>query len=163
MKKITSLILAVLTVAAIFTSIASAMTPYITYTYSIDGEILESPDAYVPDNTIDSDYIGLEEPMSDLRDVEVDDEMNVYITDAGQNRILVLDRYYKYKHEIATFVNEHGVPDSFSNPAGVFASKDYIYVCDSSNSRIVMFDRDYNYVKSVQQPSSALFEQDDIY
>ena len=37
----------------------SAATPYYTYTYSIDGRDLRSPDAYVPDREVNSDYMGL--------------------------------------------------------------------------------------------------------
>lgn len=163
MKRFIAIVLAAISLAACFAGSASAMTPYITYTYSIDGNILESPDAYVPDLTVDSDYMGLTDPLADVRDVEVDDEMNVYIVDAGTNRIVVLDRYYKVKAEIDSFVNEQGVPDTFNNPSGIFVSPEYIYVCDTSNSRIVILNRDFTYHRTVQQPSSSLFETDDIY
>ena len=164
MKKFIAIVLAVISFAMCLAPSASAMTPYITYTYSIDGTILKSPDAYVPDATIDSSFMGLEKALADVRDVEVDDEMNVYITDAGTNRLIVLDRYYKVKAEIEEFVNDQGVPDKFNNPSGIFVSDKYIYVCDTSNSRIVMLNRgDYSYHKIVQQPSSSLFESDDIY
>ena len=164
MKKFIAIVLAVISFAVCLAPSASAMTPYITYTYSIDGTILKSPDAYVPDATIDSSFMGLEKALADVRDVEVDDEMNVYITDAGTNRLIVLDRYYKVKAEIEEFVNDQGVPDKFNNPSGIFVSDKYIYVCDTSNSRIVMLNRgDYSYHKIVQQPSSSLFESDDIY
>ncbi|MBQ7827566.1 MAG: hypothetical protein IJ386_04800, partial [Clostridia bacterium] len=108
MKKFIAIVLAVISLAGCFAGSASAMTPYITYTYSIDGDILESPDAYVPDLTVNSDYMGLSDPLVDVRDVEVDDEMNVYVVDAGSNRVVVLDRYYKVKAEITQFVNEQG-------------------------------------------------------
>ena len=163
MKKFIAIVLAVMSMATCFAGSVSAMTPYITYTYSIDGTILESPDAYVPDLTVDSDYMGLETPLADVRDVEIDEDMNVYITDAGTNRLIVLDRYYKVKAEIESFVNDQGVPDKFNNPSGIFVAEDYIYICDTSNSRIVMLNRDFTYHKTIQQPSSSLFETDDIY
>ena len=37
----------------------SAATSYYTYTYSINGKDLRSPDAYVPDMEINSAYMGL--------------------------------------------------------------------------------------------------------
>jgi len=143
MKRILSFILAVVTVAGMLVTGSTALTPYITYTYSIDGDILKSPDAYVPDAVIDSDVMGLSKhPLEDVRDVDVDDRGNVYIVDMREtekDRIVVLDRYYKYKTEISVFNNEHGVPDTFNNPGGVFVTDDFLYVCDSSNSRIVIF------------------------
>ena len=166
MKKFIAVVLAVISLAAALVGPASAMTPYITYTYSINGDVLESPDAYVPDVTVDSKYMGLDPktPLADVRDIEVDDEENIYIVDGGLNRIVVLDRYYKVKSEIDSFVNHQGVPDKFNSPTGVFVSDEHIYICDTSNSRIVMLNKaDYSFYKIVQQPTSPLFESDDIY
>ena len=47
----------------VFTLIANAAAPYQTYTYSIDGTALYSPDAYVPYKSVDSDAIGLSDPV----------------------------------------------------------------------------------------------------
>ncbi len=164
MKRILSLLLAAITLVSVFCIGSSAMTPYLTYTYSIDGTILESPDAYVPEATVvDSDYIGLATPLGDVRDVEVDEDENVYIVDAGSNRLVVTDSFYKLKFIIDTFVNEQGVPDTFNNPSGVFVGNGKIYVCDTSNSRIVIFYTDGTYYKTLQAPKSSLFEQGDIY
>ena len=190
MKRILAVILAIMSVACMLVGSAGASTPYITYTYSIDGDILESPDAYVPDAVVDSDVMGLKDPLGDVSDVEVDDEQNVYIVDRnynafGDDRIIVLDRYYKVKAEITGFVNDQGVPDSFNDPKGIFVSDKYIYICDASNSRIVMLYKDpnalggnastkgededslvldqYPYYKVVYQPTSQLFESDDIF
>ena len=90
--KIICLAFAVLLVASIPLSAANS---YQTYTYSIDGTPLDSPDAYTPILTVDSAYMGLKEPISDPRDLEVDEDLNVYIADAKNNRIVCLDRYYK--------------------------------------------------------------------
>ena len=149
----------------IFANVISAVTPYSTYTYSINGDVLESPDAYVPDAIVDSEYIGLDEDslIDALADVEVDDKNNVYLVETTQNRVIVLDRYYKLKYQITEFVNEQMIPDKFNNPQGVFVSSEYIYVCDAGNARIVMFDLDGNYVKTVLAPESNLFDEGDIY
>jgi len=163
MKRLITIILTVVTVALALVAPAAATVPYITHTYSIGGAILESPHAYVPDATIDSEIMGLEVGLSDVRDVEVDDNNNVYIVEAGNNRIVILDRYYHIKMEVDEFINEHGVPDSFNNPSGIFVSKEKVYVCDTTNSRIVVFDRDMKYLRTIQAPTSQLFEQDDIF
>ncbi len=49
--------------AMIFANVISAVTPYSTYTYSVDGVVIESPDAYVPDAIVDSEYIGKDEDL----------------------------------------------------------------------------------------------------
>ena len=165
MKKLIKILTFTFICAMIFANVISAVTPYSTYTYSINGDVLESPDAYVPDAIVDSEYIGLDEDslIDALADVEVDDKNNVYLVETTQNRVIVLDRYYKLKYQITEFVNEQMIPDKFNNPQGVFVSSEYIYVCDAGNARIVMFDLDGNYVKTVLAPESNLFDEGDIY
>ena len=42
---------------------------YSTYTYSIDGELLNSPDAYVPDVRIDYKTLGLDKEFNTPSDI----------------------------------------------------------------------------------------------
>ena len=52
-----------------------------------------SPDAYTPDRQIDSNYMGVTPAIDDPRDLFVDQYKNIYIADAANNRIVVLDRF----------------------------------------------------------------------
>ena len=163
MKKFSRVLLTALASLMIFTGIVGAAAPYATYTYSSEGFVLNSPEAYVPDMVVDSGYMGLDKPFDDPRDLFVDPDQNVYLVDAKNNRVLCMDRYYKFRFEIANFINSQGVPDSLSDPSGVFVNDNYIYVCDSNNNRIVMFDREGNFAKIVPQPVSDLFDEGAIY
>ena len=166
MKKVTSIIclaFVLMMIISCFSMPVSAAKPYQTYTYSSDGFALLSPDAYTPIQTVDSDYMGLKEAIDDPKDLVVDDEKNVYIADSKGNRIVVLDRYYKLKFIISTFINEYGIEDELTAPAGVFVTKDTIYVCDTDANRIVTFDREGNYLKIIPQPESNLFDDDAVY
>ena len=147
----------------ILPSIVSAATPYATYTYSAQGQVLTSPAAYVPDTVVDAGYMGIAGTIDDPRDLFVGPDERVYIVDAASASVQVLDRYYKFLFEIKSFTNEHGVPDTFLNPSGVFVNDNYIYVCDTDNNRIVMFDTEGNYVKIIGKPVSNLFEEGSIY
>ena len=140
-----------------------AITPYSTYTYSIDGFALMSPDAYVPDRQIDSAYMGVTPAIDDPRDLVADQDNNLYIADAANNRIVVLDRYFKLKFYINSFVNSNGVPDSLKNPSGVFVTEEKIYVADTDNNRIVMFERDGSFYKVIEEPDSDVFPEGSIY
>jgi hypothetical protein len=145
MKKLSAILCIVFIAIMVLALPVSAATPYQTYTYSIEGQALHSPDAYAPAKTIDSTYIGLldKEVMRQMypdlgnkdlearmvafeeaADLETDDLGNVYIADSKNNRILVLDRYYKLKFIIESFVNGNGVEDRLKNPKGVFISPD---------------------------------------
>ena len=99
-------------------------------------------------------------------DIEVDASGNVYIADVKNNRIVVLDRYYKIKFIIASFVNDQGITETLSEPTGVFITEDNeltgrqgrIYVCDTNAGRIVTFDHDGNFVDIINAPESPLIE-----
>lgn len=174
MKKINAVIASLMLLLMLLPTVVCASTPYSTYTYSIDGEVLESPAAYVPDAVIDSEYIGqLDEEdklvsLGEIRDIFIDPDENIFLVDATNNRIVILDKYFKFKAELAEFVNEHGVPQTFNSPSGVFVSDELIYVCDTNNNRIVIFEREDEegniaYHKTVLAPKSELFGDTDVY
>ncbi|MBQ9080146.1 MAG: YIP1 family protein [Clostridia bacterium] len=166
MKKVTSIICLVFVLTmlvSLFALPTSAAKPYQTYTYGIGGYALNSPDAYTPLMTVDSNYMGLKTAIDDPKDIVVDDEENIYIADSKGNRIVVLDRYFKLKFTISNFINEYGIEDEFTAPAGVFVTEDTIYVCDTDANRIVTFDREGNYKKIIPQPESTLFDEDAVY
>ena len=166
MKKITKilcLIFAVVMVASGMVAMAGAGSAYQTYTYSISGYPLLSPDAYTPDTVIDSAYMGLDIPLNAASDLETDDNNNVYIADTKNNRIVCLDRYYKLRFIISTFKNDQGVPEILTEPQGVFVTDENIWVCDTGASRLVVFDLDGNFERIIQAPRSTLFEAGSLY
>jgi len=165
MKNIVRIVALVFAAIMLFAVPVSAAKPYQTYTYSIDGFPLNSPDAYTPIMTVDSKYMGLSKAFDDPRDLFVDKDMNVYLVDAKNNMVHVLDRYYKLKFSIgsAKFINDQGVYDELTNPSGVFVTDDTIYVCDTDANRIVTFDLKGNFQKIIPQPESELFTEGSVY
>ena len=159
-------LLMVLTAACLTASAGSA---YQTYVYDVYGDALYSPDAYTAISSIGSDYMGLELPIENPGDMVTDEALNVYIADTGNNRIVVLDRYYKVNFTITTFSNDQGVPDKLTAPQGVFVSEanekygKLIWVCDTGSNRIVVFDEFGNFQRIVEEPESSLFDQDSVY
>ena len=102
MKKLISIFAIFFVLVTVFALPAGAAKTYQTYTYSIDGYALHSPDAYTPIKNVSSADMGLDELALDTpRDIVVDEKDNVYIADTGNSRIVVLDRYFKFKFEIA--------------------------------------------------------------
>jgi len=162
MKQLKTILLIALTLVMLLPTAVSAATPYSTYTYSSQGEVLTSPAAYVPDTVVDASYMGVA-VFDDARDMFVGPDGRIYFVLGAHNTVLVCDRYCKYLFSITSFTNEHGVPDGFSNPSGVFVNEENIFVCDTDNNRIIMFDTDGNYVKIIPKPESNLFEDGDIY
>ena len=148
----------------------NAAIPYSTYTYSIDGLVLDSPDAYVPSGNSAHTFItmGLDKDLNAPSDVESDKAGNIFITDKGNNRIVALDKFYKLKNNgyIEGFINSDGVEDSFNTPTSTFVvdNGDYrgLYVCDKGNKRIVVFDPEtLEFIRIIDQPKSELIDSYD--
>ena len=168
-NKILCTFCALLMVLTAFCVTASAGSAYQTYVYDVYGDALYSPDAYTAISSVGSDYMGLELPIENPGDMVTDEALNVYIADTGNNRIVVLDRYYKVNFTISEFSNDQGVPDRLTAPQGVFVSEPnekygkLIWVCDTGSNRIVVFDEFGNFQRIVEEPESSLFDQDSVY
>ena len=170
-KKLTRALVFVCALLMVLPLGINAAIPYSTYTYSIDGLVLDSPDAYVPSGTGSHNFttMGLAVDMQAPSDIEADKDGNVYITDKGNNRIVVLDKFYKIRGEngyIKDFINSDGVEDTFNTPMSTFVVDDGdfkgIYVCDKGNKRIVVFDPDtLEYIRTIEQPKSELIDSYD--
>ena len=171
-KNILKVVILTLAVVLLFGSISVyASNPYETYTYSIDGIPLKSPDAYDVYDALSSSDIGLTDAklggkeLGETTDIVCDSEGNVYVVDKGNSRIIVLDSSYTAVAVIDSFVDSvSGQVETFSKPQGMFitdASKtssgeSLIYVCDTGNQRIVVLDRDYQHVNTFNCPDSPL-------
>ena len=174
MKRIQSallIVLALIMLGSALTVGVSASSAYQTYTYSIDGTALYSPDAYNAEMTVDASAMGVEK-LNNPGDMVTDDEGRVYIANTGNNEILILSRYYKLEGKISTFINDKGNPDAFDQPSGVFVTEGgteenpngEIWVCDTNQNRLVVFDRrTYEFRRIVDQPQSQLFDDDAVY
>lgn len=178
MKKFARICTFALLLVLLFGCTAPAMAAsFTTYTYSIDGFFTASPHAYRPEGQYDYTKMGITGDLSSPADLETDADGNVYIADSGNNRILVLDKYLKFKYEIKNFVNQNRVPDSFRTPKGVFIKdtpmedgtvKRLIYVADTFNNRIVVFAANETntgalFYQMVKEPKSDIMPEGSIY
>ena len=170
-NKIVRIFVLVCALMMLLPMVASAAIPYSTYTYSIDGLVLDSPDAYVPSGSGAYNFtaIGMDSDLNAPSDIEADSEGNIYITDKGNNRIVVLDKFYAFKGYIDKFVNSDGVEDSFDIPMSTFVAEyegrddiNGLYVSDRGNKRLVVFDKDtLEYIRTIEQPRSELIDSYD--
>lgn len=168
-----------LAVLILGSTIASAVTPYTTYTYDVFGKKTESPDAYVPLKVINS--ASIQQSLVDKKnenaaatyssftsfsnpsDIFVDDLNYIYVSDTDNNRIVILDEEGNLVRIISTFVNEFGVSDSLATPRGLFVTETEIYVADSGSARIVVFDKLGNFVTIVPEPAADVFPEASVY
>ena len=172
MKKKYSIVLLLLVAVLLlpaFAIPASASSAYQTYTYSIGGQALLSPDAYSARYPVlTSDEIGLIKAtrvaLKNPNDLIIDAEGRCFIADTDNNRIVALDRNFNFLYTISGFINDRGIEDALSAPQGVFAFRDQLWVCDTENRRLVVFNRTTTeFVRIVSEPESQLFNESTLY
>ena len=185
MKKIKSMLALIAVLLLLVGSVpVSAITPYATYTYDIDGSYMESPHAYVPLTVIDSETLELVVPINSPKDFYVHEFTNengeadaiICLSDAGNKRVIVINSEYKVIGIITNFINEWGVKDAIADPAGLFVDNNNIlYVCDTTNYRILTFDLndktlnettglyDYGFVKTYGEPEGDVFAEGTVF
>ena len=184
MKKFISVLCLLFVLITVVALPVEAASMYQTYTYSIDGKALHSPDAYVAQTTVDAAAMGLDFSLLDAKDIAVDEDGNVYVVDTGNSRVICLDPYYRVRKFadgsdmiIDTFLNGQAIEDNFNEPEGIFVSKSReiggevvpgrIFVCDTKNFRIVTFTMDGllegKCESIIGKPESQLFESDSVY
>lgn len=143
--------------------ISAASTPYATYTYTIDGDTRTSPAAYVPDRSINNYDMNMETPLKNAKDIFYGPDEKIYIADAGNSRIVVLNKSSIYQYEISEFDNENGVPDKLNECEGVFVTTKNIFVCDTKNARIVVFDIEGNFDHIIYAPTADVMGSDTLF
>jgi hypothetical protein len=156
MKRIALFVNTILVILAL-TLTVSAQEPYKNYTYSRQEVSNAEPQAYLPDKVITGSSIGIAD-FSAPKDIFVTKNNQIYISDTGNNRIIVMSEDYKLIKIIDKFINK-GIEDKFNNPQGIFvADNNVLYVADTMNKRVVVLDSNQNLVKVYTKPNSVYFE-----
>ena len=160
MKKFTSVILLILSLTMIVSAMTvgvAASSAYQTYTYSISGFALYSPDAYSAEQALIYSDMGLPMDFKNPKDMITDKDGNIYIADTDNNQIAILNRYFEFQTYITTFYNAAGNNDRLVAPQGVFVTDDSIWVCDTGNNRLVEFDKKtLDFKQIIDPPESQL-------
>ncbi|MDD6236800.1 MAG: YIP1 family protein, partial [Clostridiales bacterium] len=140
-KKLFSIVLCV----CLLTSAAQAIGPafsdltYESYTYSAEDEPLLVPAPYTDIRVITGADLQLN-AFSELSDIVYDGNGQIYMSDTGNNRIIITDAAFSKATVLQNFDND-GISDSFNRPVGICINDTTLYVADSENARILSFDR----------------------
>lgn len=127
-----------------------------TYVYNEYGETVNAPSAYLCSLVLRGRDLGLGD-FSKITDLYVNGD--VYISDSGNNRIVVLDAQYN-PVRIISEVTENGVQTPLSSPSSVFLADGLLYICDTGNSRVIAVDENNCVVKVFRKPASDLLTED---
>lgn len=150
-------------VCSTLTAAAQTTAPYQNYVYSESGTAMEGPQAYLPETEI----FGQNLPcgaFSGATDLDTDKNGDLYILDAGNNRIVVLNKDLEYKKEISCIFKEGDTLNTLSNAQGIAVSDENVYVCDTDNSRVLGFDKKSGkLVSNIGTPESKSLSSDFVF
>lgn len=137
----------------------SAFAPYNSYLYDEKGETVHIPHSYLPTGylTGDSWNVGA---MSAPEDMMVADDGHVYISDTGNNRVLIVEPDLSAATALTEFMY-NGELLTLNAPLGIYASTDgRLYICDTGNRRVLVSDMQGQVSLIVTKPTSEEFEQE---
>jgi len=156
-KRIISILIIIISAATALPLVAFAddSVPYDTYAYDHWEYIVFTPAPYVPGETISGISLGIG-ALSDPQGIFTAHDNAVYITDTGNNRIIILEPDLHTVRDVITTFNNDGRTDSFNKPRGVAVTTDgIIYVADTENRRIVALDGQ-DVIKTIANPESEM-------
>ena len=104
-----------------------------SYVYNYEGEALKTPDAVTVKCYADVSNAGFSK-LNQPQDMDADANGNLYIADTDNNRIVVLDKYYKYLKEYSSVNMPDGTTNQLKEPKGIYCCENgKIYIADSGN------------------------------
>ena len=165
MKKLCSLGLAILLAlcAGITVGAASVVAPYDNYTYSADGSVIVSPQAYLPEEIIYGHDLGLED-FAAATDIDCDKDGNLYILDSGNNKVIVLNPDLTLNRAIDVKQTlKDGTEIVLADARGITVANDRIFICDSENLRVLVLDMNGKYIEQITAPVSRALDENFIY
>ena len=155
MKKIFSVVCILFVAVMVLALPISASTPYQTYTYSIDGKALHSPDAYTPERNVDANYMGLTNAdtlckyhpdFAELaKDMNAKKEAFDKIAATSKAGKSDYDTAKKdYDAAVKAYNDEYAFLSKLRKPTDIEVDANgNVYIVDRDNSRVVVLDRYY--------------------
>jgi tetratricopeptide (TPR) repeat protein len=134
---------------------AYAELPYTTYSSDTNDVWIRTPNAFVPKAV----WGGLNHP----EDLFMTSKDELYVADAGNNRIVQLDLEGRIVRTIPESTDQDPKA-KLRKPEGVFVTEEgVIYVADTGSRRVAVFDREGKLAKELLAPSSELLPKTFVY
>jgi len=144
--------------AVLFASSAGPLAASADYRYDNFGNAIPSQYSYVAER----DYNGLQLGIGAFNaptDLFVAEDGKIYIVDAGNNRIVVLNSEFEVDQIMESFLLDNQ-EISIKGVSGIFVHTDgLIYLADKEGGRILVSDKNGNIVREITRPDSALLAE----
>lgn len=126
-------------------TVSAATGPYTSYTYDSYGNAVESAELYEPEavytgnSFLEQDESVTVKTMLQPTDMYAADNNCLYILDAGNSRILVLDKNMNYLRTVNVTID--GAVQEFKKAKGIFVDyEEKIYIADAGGKRVLCAD-----------------------
>lgn len=134
--------------------------PYQTYLFDRWSDSVPLPNGYVPVRSVSGSQIGCGDfnNGADLFYSRERDE--IYVVDAGNARIVVLDTDLGFVRQYDTLTGQDGSEYTFSNPQGIYVLEDgTMYIAESGNHEVVRCDVQGRIEQVYGKPETSLLAE----
>lgn len=156
---------AVLCLAGTLLLPAKALTeeaPYYSYRYDSWGTAVETAQTYQPEAVISGETLGVGS-FSGPTDLSSDSQGLIYLLDAGNSRVVVMDREGKLRQTLQP-TDGDGKPIAFEEAGGIFVSDraGQILITDKKLG-VMVFNRELRLLRKLEEPDSDVLPDDFLY
>ena len=148
-------LLALLAVLTLIPSRASAEAAYPSYTYNGNGQPVPTAVPYEATIVLNTDSLGIG-PLDGPTDLYVTDEGEIFVLDAGNDRVVVLRKDFQADRVIIP-TDDVGEPLDFKSPSGISVCADgTILLCDRKGKAVYILDEEGKQLRKVEKPDSSI-------
>lgn len=148
-------LLALLAVLTLIPSRASAEAAYPSYTYNGNGQPVPTAVPYEATIVLNTDSLGIG-PLDGPTDLYVTDEGEIFVLDAGNDRVVVLRKDFQ-ADRVITPTDDEGEPLDFKSPSGISVCADgTILLCDRKGKAVYILDEEGKQLRKVEKPDSSI-------
>ena len=145
-----------LTLLLLMTAVSES--PYTSYTQDAWGNSVPAPDSYLPRaafNCLAETGKALKAPS----DLFVWNDRIIYVSDSGNDRIVVLDADYSCLRVIDRYTDRDGVEYAVKNPAGIFVDgESRLYICLPDEEKVVVLNAEDKLTAEYLRPETDLLD-----
>ena len=148
-------LLALLAVLTLIPSQVSAEAAYPSYTYNGNGQPVPTAVPYEATIVLNTDSLGIG-PLDGPTDLYVTDEGEIFVLDAGNDRVVVLRKDFQADRVIIP-TDDEGEPLDFKSPSGISVCADgTILLCDRKGKAVYILDEEGKQLRKVEKPDSSI-------
>lgn len=136
----------------------TSFSSYNSYIYNEKSDAVSIPNCFLPKGFMNGDSWSVG-ALNSPEDMMADDSGRLFISDTGNNRIVLVESDYKTASVLSKFTYQ-GEELTLNAPLGVYATNKKIYICDSGNNRVLVSDFDGRVSLVLKKPTSKEFEQE---